>query len=52
MKKTRRTFLLGTAVLAALGVGGYAARSALMAGPAEPQPLRIPPLLDARKQDP
>ena len=50
MNRTRRSFLLGTAAIA--GVGGvYAGRSLLTAGPVERQPLRIPPLLDARKEN-
>ena len=51
MKITRRSLFLGTAAAAAIGGGGvYAARALRSAGSSEPQPLRIPPLLDARKQ--
>jgi len=50
MNKTRRAFLLGTAAVAGLGAGAYATRSLLMPAPAERQALRIPPMLDARKE--
>ena len=50
MKITRRTLFLGTAAAAIGGGGVYAARSLWSAGASEPQPLRIPPLLDARQQ--
>ena len=51
MKITRRSLFRGTAAAAVIGGGGvYAARALWSAGSSEPQPLRIPPLLDARKQ--
>ena len=50
MNRTRRTFLLGTATVAGLGALAYAARFPFRAASAEPQPLRIPALLDARKE--
>ena len=51
MKITRRSLFLGTAAAATIGGGSiYATRAVWSAGPPEPQPLRIPPLLDARRQ--
>ena len=50
MNRTRRTFLLGTATVAGLGALAYAARFPFRAASSEPQPLRIPALLDARKE--
>lgn len=50
MKNTRRDFFLGTAAVVGLGVSAYATRLFLTPSSAERQPLRIPPLLDARKQ--
>ena len=51
MKITRRSFFFGTAAAAAIGAGGvYAARAIWPAGASELQPLRVPPLLDAREQ--
>lgn len=49
MKITRRSLLIGAAV--AIGGGSvFASRAVWHAGSSEPQPLRIPPLLDARRQ--
>ena len=50
MKTTRRSFILAGAAAAAGAAGIYAARSAHLVAGSEPRPLRIPPLLDARKQ--
>jgi len=49
MRITRRSFLVAGAAVAAATAGIYAARSAHLIGRSEPRPLRIPPLLDARK---
>ena len=48
MKITRRSLFLGAAAVISGGV--YATRGLWAAGSSEPQPLRIPPLLDAREQ--
>ena len=50
MNRTRRTFLLGTATVAGIGALAYAARFPFRAASPELQPLRIPALLDARKE--
>ncbi len=50
MKNTRRNLILGTAAVVGLSVSAYATRLFLTPSSAERRPLRIPPLLDARKQ--
>ena len=50
MKITRRSLLFGTAAAAIAGGSIYAGRTVWSGGPPEPQLLRIPPLLDARRQ--
>ena len=50
MNKTRRTFLLGAATVAALGTGAYVTRAFLMETRSAPRLLQIPPLLDARME--
>jgi blue copper oxidase len=50
MKNTRRNFFLGSAAVVGLGVSAYATRSFMTPPSAERRPLRIPQLLDARKQ--
>ena len=49
MKITRRSLVIGAAAVIA-GGGVFATRPLWRAGSSEPQPLRIPPLLDARRQ--
>ena len=50
MNRGRRNLVIGTAVAGALGAAAYASRSLRRAEPADPRPLAIPPLLDARVQ--
>lgn len=50
MNKARRNLLLGTAAAAGLGAGAFATCSLLVVAPTERRALRIPPLLDARKE--
>lgn len=49
MNPARRRLLAGAAAIAGIGGATYAARSLLGAAPSQPQVLRIPPLIDARK---
>ena len=49
MNPARRRLLAGAAAIAGIGGATYAARSLLGAASSEPQALRIPPLIDARK---
>ena len=50
MNNPRRKFFIGAAAVVGLGAGVYATRSYRTPASAEARPLRIPPLLDARRQ--